>query len=156
MTTPPSDPTAVSPSDLIDVREAARITGLCEQSIYRLSKLRRLRTFRTANRIRFDRADVLRLTLVHGPNARWDHISAARYAPERDRLYRAHEALNWFMAYDQDFDDPETVATYEALFEAWSTALIDYARAHVEYMRQRAEGETVREIVEAAGVQYVA
>jgi hypothetical protein len=155
MTAPASDPTALSAADLIDVHEAARITGLCEQSIYRLSKLGRLRTFRTANRLRFDRADVLRLTLVHGPNARWSHISAARHAPERDRLYRASELLDRFMAYDQNFDDPITVAEYEALFEQWSTALIEYARAHVMYMRLRGQGKSVREIVEETGGRYV-
>lgn len=49
-------------SDLIDINEAARITGLNPQTIYRLARERRIRSFRVLRRrVRFERGDLAAL-----------------------------------------------------------------------------------------------
>ena len=49
--------------ELIDVNEGARVTGLRPQTLYRLAREGRLKSFKVLKRsLRFDRADVLRLT----------------------------------------------------------------------------------------------
>ena len=48
--------------DLVDVNEATRITGLNQQTIYRLARHGRIKSFKVLKRaLRFDRADVLAL-----------------------------------------------------------------------------------------------
>ena len=48
--------------DLIDVRDAERVTGLDRATIYRLARQGKLRSFRVLGRsLRFDRADLLTL-----------------------------------------------------------------------------------------------
>ena len=48
-------------TDLVDVREAQRLTGLDKMTLYRLARKGRLRKFKVLGRsIRFERADVLR------------------------------------------------------------------------------------------------
>ena len=48
--------------DLVDVREAERLTGLDKTTLYRLARKGRLRKFKVLRRsVRFERADVLRL-----------------------------------------------------------------------------------------------
>jgi excisionase family DNA binding protein len=48
--------------DLVDVREATRITGLDKASVYRLARQGRLRSFKVLGRsLRFDRSDLLGL-----------------------------------------------------------------------------------------------
>jgi excisionase family DNA binding protein len=49
-------------TDRVDVHEAARVTGLNPQTIYRLARVGRLRSYRVLNRsVRFDRTDLLAL-----------------------------------------------------------------------------------------------
>jgi excisionase family DNA binding protein len=43
---------------LIDINESSRITGLDKDTIYRLSRQGRLRSFKVLTALRFDRADV--------------------------------------------------------------------------------------------------
>jgi excisionase family DNA binding protein len=50
-----------APTDLVDVVEAARLTGLAPATIYKLARTGRLRSFKVLTALRFDRADVLRL-----------------------------------------------------------------------------------------------
>ena len=53
--------------DLIDVRDAERVTGLDRATIYRLARQGKLRSFRVLGRsLRFDRAD-LRLLVKATP-----------------------------------------------------------------------------------------
>ena len=48
--------------DLVDASEGTRLTGLKEQTLYKLAREGRLRSFKVLNRsLRFDRADVLAL-----------------------------------------------------------------------------------------------
>ena len=57
--------------DLVDVREAARLSGLDKGTIYRLARHGKLRSFRVLGRaVRFDRADLL--TLVKTTTKRYD------------------------------------------------------------------------------------
>jgi len=49
-------------ADLVDINEAARVTGLNPQTIYRLARERRIRSFKVLrNRVRFDRDDLAAL-----------------------------------------------------------------------------------------------
>jgi excisionase family DNA binding protein len=49
-------------SDLVDVNEGARVTGLRPQTIYRLARKGHIRSFRVLRRaIRFDRAELMAL-----------------------------------------------------------------------------------------------
>jgi excisionase family DNA binding protein len=49
--------------DLVDVTEAARLTGLAKATLYKLAHAGRLRSYRVLDRaLRFERADVLALT----------------------------------------------------------------------------------------------
>lgn len=46
-------------TDLVDINEAARVTGLNPQTIYRLARERRIRSFKVLrNRVRFARDDL--------------------------------------------------------------------------------------------------
>jgi excisionase family DNA binding protein len=50
--------------ELIDVREAVRVTGLDKATLYRLARQGRVRSFRVLGRaLRFERADVERLVV---------------------------------------------------------------------------------------------
>lgn len=46
---------------LVDINEAARLTGLSHSTIYRLARQRRLRSFKVLTALRFDRADLMAL-----------------------------------------------------------------------------------------------
>ncbi|MEQ1897616.1 MAG: helix-turn-helix domain-containing protein [Vicinamibacterales bacterium] len=49
-------------TDLVDVNEAARLTGLNQQTIYRLARRGRIRSFTVLKRaVRFERSEVLLL-----------------------------------------------------------------------------------------------
>jgi excisionase family DNA binding protein len=49
-------------NDLIDITEAARITGLEKATLYKLARLGRIRSFRVlGTTLRFDRSDLARL-----------------------------------------------------------------------------------------------
>jgi excisionase family DNA binding protein len=55
--------------ELIDVREASRITGLDKQTLYKLARQGRIRSFRILGRsLRFDRYDLLNLA-TKDPNS---------------------------------------------------------------------------------------
>jgi excisionase family DNA binding protein len=48
--------------ELVDVNEAERLTGLKQQTLYKLARQGRLRSFKVLGRaLRFERADVLAL-----------------------------------------------------------------------------------------------
>jgi excisionase family DNA binding protein len=48
--------------DLVDVNESARITGLRAQTLYRLARQGRIKSFRVLRRaVRFDRSELLEL-----------------------------------------------------------------------------------------------
>ncbi len=49
---------------LIDVNEAARMTGLDKDTIYRLSRQGKLRSFKVLSALRFERADIEALITV--------------------------------------------------------------------------------------------
>lgn len=62
--------------DLVDVTEAARLTGLDKATLYRLARQRRLRSFRVLGRaLRFDRKDLSRLVEEQSPVAELDGTS---------------------------------------------------------------------------------
>lgn len=49
-------------SELVDVNEGARLTGLRPQTLYRLARRGQLRAFRILRRtVRFDRSELLKL-----------------------------------------------------------------------------------------------
>jgi len=55
----------MQPQELVDIHEAARMTGLNPQTLYRLARLGRIRKFRVLRRaVRFDRGDLLDLVRV--------------------------------------------------------------------------------------------
>jgi predicted DNA-binding transcriptional regulator AlpA len=54
-------PSSVACRDLIDVNEAARISGLAKATFYKLVRRQRLRSFKVLAALRFDRRDVLAL-----------------------------------------------------------------------------------------------
>jgi excisionase family DNA binding protein len=48
--------------DLVDINEAVRVTGLHAQTIYRLAREQRIRSFRILrHRVRFERSDLTAL-----------------------------------------------------------------------------------------------
>jgi excisionase family DNA binding protein len=47
--------------DLVDIAEAARLTGLARSTIYKLVQQRRPRSFKVLHARRFERADLLAL-----------------------------------------------------------------------------------------------
>ena len=52
----------MQPTDLVDINEAARVTGLHPQTLYRLARQRRIRSFTVLKRaLRFQRIDLERL-----------------------------------------------------------------------------------------------
>lgn len=56
--------------DLVDVNEGARITGLNPQTIYRLARQQRIRSFRVLRRrVRFARSDLMALVSERAANA---------------------------------------------------------------------------------------
>jgi predicted DNA-binding transcriptional regulator AlpA len=53
---------------LVDIHEASRLTGLSIPTLYRISRLRKIRSFKVLNSLRFDRADLLALVRENTPN----------------------------------------------------------------------------------------
>jgi excisionase family DNA binding protein len=54
------------PLDLVDINEASRVTGLTPQTIYRLARQKRIRSFKVLRkRVRFDRGDLAELVEEH-------------------------------------------------------------------------------------------
>jgi excisionase family DNA binding protein len=52
----------MEPTELVDVNEAARVTGLDKSTLYKLVNQKRLRSFKVlGTALRFDRRDVLAL-----------------------------------------------------------------------------------------------
>lgn len=47
--------------DLVDINEAARITGLAKSTLYKLSRTGELRSFKVLTALRFDRWDLVAL-----------------------------------------------------------------------------------------------
>ena len=48
-------------SELVDVYEGARATGLAPTTLYKLARQRRIRSFKVLSTLRFDRSDLLAL-----------------------------------------------------------------------------------------------
>ncbi len=57
-----------TPQHLVDINEAVRITGLDKDTIYRLSRQGRLRSFKVLSALRFERDD-LRALVTERPRA---------------------------------------------------------------------------------------
>ena len=57
-------------TDLVDINEAVRVTGLHSQTIYRLAREHRIRSFRVLRRrVRFERQDLTALVSERSPKA---------------------------------------------------------------------------------------
>lgn len=59
-------------SDFVDVHEASRLTGLSVPTLYRLSRLRKIRSFQVLSALRFSRAD-LQAIITERPAAEEEH-----------------------------------------------------------------------------------
>jgi predicted DNA-binding transcriptional regulator AlpA len=59
----------VREDDLVDASEGVRLTGLSKATLYKLSRTRRIRSFKVLSALRFRRGDLLALVREKSPES---------------------------------------------------------------------------------------